>query len=224
MQFDSNLFLALNRIHSPWWDSAMLLFTRKETWLIFYLMLIVVIFRNYERKAWLILVVMILGVTASDQITNVIKMLTERLRPGHEPAISDMVHIVLRKGGLYGFVSAHASNSIFVLVFTKSLFRNRASFFALLMWTLLVSYSRIYGGNHYPLDILGGWILGIFLGVLFYRLLIFTETRFFISRIPSLRKTPLRRSNGNLILLTMITITVTLLLVVEIFHKYDALP
>jgi undecaprenyl-diphosphatase len=221
LQFDSNLFLSLNQMHSPWWDSAMLLFTRKETWLFFYLMIMLVAFRNYERKAWLIIIVMILGVIASDQISTLIKFITQRPRPGHDPVIGELVHIVLRKGGLYGFVSSHASNTFFILAFTTPLFRNRLSFFTLLLWTLLISYTRIYNGNHYPLDIIGGWVLGLGLGILFYRFLIFMETRFFITRLPRFEKTPLKGGNAWLLFLTLAIISVTVLLIVYVFHKYN---
>ena len=221
LQFDSNLFLSLNQMHSPWWDSAMLLFTRKETWLFFYLMIMLVAFRNYERKAWLIIIVMILGVIASDQLSTLIKFITQRPRPGHDPVIGELVHIVLRKGGLYGFVSSHASNTFFILAFTTPLFRNRLSFFTLLFWTLLISYTRIYNGNHYPLDIIGGWVLGLGLGILFYRFLIFMETRFFITRLPRFEKTPLKPGNAWLLFLTLALIAGTVLLIVYVFHKYN---
>ena len=223
LQFDSNLFLSLNQIHSPFWDSAMLLFTRKETWLFFYLMIILVAFRNYERKAMLIIFMMILGLIASDQISTLIKMITQRPRPGHDPIIGDLVHVVLRKGGLYGFVSSHASNTFFILAFAAPLFRNRLSFFTILIWAVLISYTRIYNGNHYPLDIIGGWALGIGLGYLFYRFLIFIETRFFVTRLPRFEKTPLKSGNAWLLFMTFAIISVTVLVIVYVFHKYNFL-
>lgn len=223
LQFDSDLFLLLNGMHTPWWDTVMLFITRKETWLFLYLILIYVIVRNYEKKSWIILLVLLAGFVASDQISTLLKEITQRFRPGHEPDLEGLVHIVLRKGGLYGFVSSHACNTMFVVAFTARLFRNRISFVPLLAWALVVSYSRIYNGNHYPLDVIGGWILGIILGILFYKLLIFIETRFFLSGQPRFEKTPLREGNAGLILLTVATVAGTLLLAVYILHKYNYL-
>ncbi len=224
LKFDTEIFLILNRINSPWWDTAMLLFTRKETFLLFYLMLAFAIIRNYERKSWIILLVLLLGFVASDQISTLVKDLTQRLRPGHEPALEGLVHIVLRKGGLYGFVSSHASNAFYILTFTALLFRNRLSFISILAWAFIISYSRIYNGNHYPLDIIGGWILGFGLGILFYKLLIFIETRFFVSRPPRFEKTRLKPLNAGLIFMTTTTIIATVLIVVELLHKYPTYP
>ncbi len=220
LQFDTDLFLILNGINSPWWDTAMLLFTRKEIWHFLYLAILIAIIRNYERKSWIVILVLLIGLIASDQISTLIKELTQRYRPGHEPALEGLVHIVLRKGGLYGFVSSHASNAFFVLAFTTPMFRNRASFLPILIWALLISYTRIYNGNHYPFDIIGGWMLGIGLGILFYKLLMFIETRFFVSRHPRFEKTRLKQRNAGLILWTTITIISTVLIAVEMIHKY----
>ncbi|MCL1821204.1 MAG: phosphatase PAP2 family protein, partial [Prolixibacteraceae bacterium] len=177
LQLDTRLFLALNGLNSPWWDTAMLFFTRKESWLIFYLALIFVYIRRYGWKSWLIILFLLAGIFVSDQLSTLLKETVQRLRPGHEPAIEGLVHIVLRPGGLHGFVSSHASNTFFVLVFTLFLFRNKTAFSTILFWALLISYSRIYNGNHYPLDILGGWILGAVLGYGFFKLLMFIESR-----------------------------------------------
>jgi undecaprenyl-diphosphatase len=223
LQFDRDLFLLLNGMHTPWWDTVMLFITRKETWLFLYLMLIYVIARNYEKKSWIILLVLLAGFVVSDQFSTLIKEITQRYRPGHEPALEGLVHIVLRKGSTYGFVSSHASNVFFVLAFTAPLFRSRISFISLLTWALLVSYSRIYNGNHYPLDVIAGGILGITLGILFYKILIFIETRFFVTRTPRFEKTGLRESNAGLILLTVCTILGTMLMAVYILHKYNYL-
>lgn len=223
LQFDRDLFLLLNGMHTPWWDTAMLFFTRKETWLFLYLILIYAIVRNYEKKSWIILLVLLAGFVASDQLSTLIKEITQRYRPGHEPALEGLVHVVLRKGSMFGFFSSHASNTFFVLAFTAPLFKNRISFFSLLVWALIVSYSRIYNGNHYPLDVLAGMIFGISLGIVFYKLLIFIEARFFIAKSPRFEKTRLKEGNAGIILLTVFTIIGTALMAVYILHKYNYL-
>ncbi len=128
LHFDEQLFLRLNGMNSPWWDTAMLFFTRKETWLPLYLMLLWLIIRNYGQRAWFIVAFLVMGLVVSDQGTGIIKEIVQRLRPGYQPGIRELTHIVLRKGGEFGFPSSHASNTFFVLTFTGLLFRNRYTF------------------------------------------------------------------------------------------------
>ncbi|MCK5730522.1 MAG: phosphatase PAP2 family protein, partial [Draconibacterium sp.] len=184
LEFDKELFLYLNSFHNNFWDTIMLMVTRKETWAPLYLIIIFYVVKNYRNKSILILLFMGLTILASDQISVLIKESVQRLRPVHEPAIADIVHNVFRKGGLHGFVSSHATNMFAIFIFTTRIFKNRSYFFLMLFWAVIVSYSRIYIGVHYPLDIIGGAFLGCLLGVIFYKLLMFIENHFFISRSP----------------------------------------
>lgn len=223
LKFDSNLFLELNGMNSPWWDTAMLFFTRKEIWLALYLVLMMVIIRTYKNKAWIIIFFLIIGLVASEQFSVLIKYSVQRLRPGYDPVIQNLTHIVLRRGGMYGFVSSHASNALYLLTFTTLLFRNRISYCAILIWALLLSYTRIYVGAHFPLDVLGGWVLGGVTGFLFFRLLMVVENRFFFNRNPRIGETRLSSQNAVLVLWIFVTIIITSLLTVYILHKYNYL-
>lgn len=222
-QFDTRLFLQLNGMNSPWWDTCMMLITRKETWLPLYLLLLFLIFRTYKSKAMIILLLFFAGFVFSDQVAGVIKELVQRVRPSHDPALQNLTHVVLRKGGLFSFVSSHASNTFFVLTFTGLLFRNRISLATILLWALLVSYSRIYVGAHYPLDLISGWILGIISGFLFFRLLVAVELRLFIGWNPRIEKTLLPESRAGLVFLTFISVLTTVFVATYLLHKYNFL-
>jgi undecaprenyl-diphosphatase len=222
LNYDVQLFLKLNAMHTPWWDTAMLFFTRKETWLPFYIALLAVIFRTYKKKGWIILLCIILGLVAGEQVSVFLKETIQRLRPGHDPAIAQLAHVVLKKGGLYGFVSSHATNAMYILTFTTLLFRNRAVSLTFLGWAVLISYTRIYVGAHYPLDLLGGWILGGITGYLFYKLLIMIDIHY-VSQHPDIRmqKSQISRQSAILLFLVFSTVVTTLFLSVYILHKYD---
>ena len=79
-----------------------------------------------------------------------------------------------------GTVSAHAAISFAIALFTARLFRKRWYTVAIFGWALLLAYSRIYLGVHYPMDILLGTALGLGLGAgafaLFGRLMKRVET------------------------------------------------
>lgn len=222
LSWDSGLFLKLNALHNAWWDTAMLFFTRKESWLPFYLVLIFLIVRNFRGKSWFILVFLLLGLVVSDQLCNLIKELVQRYRPGYDSTIKDLTHIVLKKGGEYGFPSSHAANSIYVMTFTGWLFRNRLSLIILLLWALLVSYSRIYVGAHFPLDILGGWTVGLVTGWLFFRLMNWIEMKASGSR-RQVKFKPLPAIDAGVLALVFFSVLLTLLMAVYLLHKYEFL-
>ena len=223
LQLDTNLFLYLNELHNDFWDTIMLLITRKETWLPFYLVIIYYFIKNYRIKSVLILVFLALTILASDQLSVLIKELVQRLRPVYNPEIENMVHNVLRKGSKYGFVSSHAANSFAIFIFTSRIFKNRSYWALLFVWAILLSYSRIYAGVHYPVDIICGGILGYALGVLFFKLMMFVENYFLLTRPPKIEKTKLERDQVGTIYLVFMVLAGTAVLVVSILHYYKYL-
>ena len=172
LDLDSKLFLFLNSLHSPFWDTFMWAVSDKEFWYPFYGILILAMVWRYKWNAVAILIFIALLITLADQISvKGFKEVFERLRPSHNPEIKDMIHTVKGyRGGRFGFVSSHAANTFAMAFFTSKLFRNKYYSWFIFLWAAVVSYSRIYLGVHYPLDILGGALLGILLGYLVFTL------------------------------------------------------
>jgi undecaprenyl-diphosphatase len=223
LEIDKEFFLYLNSFHNDFWDTIMLMVTRKETWFAFYAIIIYFFIRNYRVKSVLILLFLALTILASDQISVLLKDTFQRLRPVHEPVLEGLVHNVLRKGGMYGFVSSHAANTFAIFIFTASVFKNRYFSFLLFFWAVLLSYSRIYSGVHYPLDIFGGAVLGLVLGYVFYKLLMFVENHFFIVRPPRIEKTRLANQQAGIIVLVFAVLAITVLIMGSILHHYGYL-
>ncbi len=169
-QIDKELLLFLHRQSTPFLDIAMVAITEKYSWIPLYLILIVVLIRQFGWQAIYSIVAVILLVIVSDQLTSsFMKPFFGRFRPCHDPEIGHLIRIIRRCGGEFGFVSSHAANSFSVSTFYILLFyKTHRYVWWLLIWPLLFSYSRIYLGVHYPLDVLGGALVGIALGWLVY--------------------------------------------------------
>jgi undecaprenyl-diphosphatase len=170
---DQSILLSLNGLHAPFFDSFFYYATRPVYWLPLYILLLYLVIRMFRWKTITLVIGIIFMVAASDQLANLSKQEVKRLRPTHEPAIANIVHTVNEyRGGQYGFYSAHASTNFAIAIFLTVLLRKRYRWLpaVLIIYALIMSYSRIYLGVHYPGDILAGAFIGCFLGYLFAKL------------------------------------------------------
>lgn len=223
LENDKEFFLFLNSLHNSFWDTIMLMVTRKETWIPFFAIILFFIIKNYRSKAIPIMIIVALAILFSDQFSVLFKDYFQRLRPVHDPVIGPLVHNVLRKGSDFGFVSSHAANGFAIFVFTSRLFKNPGYRFLILFWAVLFSYSRIYSGVHYPLDIIGGAVLGWIIGVGGYKLLMLVENRYFKKHQPEISETKLENSQSVIIYLVFIVLMTTVFIVSSILHHYGYL-
>ena len=172
-RLDQQLFLFLNSFNSPFWDQVMSIISGTATWIPLYLAILIYLGVKLRKKFLVLILTIIIAVTLSDQISVLIKNSVHRLRPCHEPSLEGMVHLVKGYcGGLYGFVSSHASNSFMVAMLCLLLIRRCWFTWFIIIWALVIGYSRIYLGVHYPGDVICGSLLGILIGwgiFLFYR-------------------------------------------------------
>ncbi|WP_092735744.1 phosphatase PAP2 family protein [Riemerella columbipharyngis] len=172
INIDHSIFLYLNNLGAKAFDPFWVMVSSKLTWVPLYMIFLYLIFKNFSKKQSIyILIFITLGVICSDQLANIFKFSVERLRPCHDPLIMPHMRIV-ECGGAFGFYSSHASNSFFLANFLYIIFNGKIRGFWVLLfpWAVLVSYSRIYLGVHYPLDILFGAGIGGILGGLFANL------------------------------------------------------
>lgn len=168
-QTDTDFFLFLNGLHNDFFDSLMWWISYKYSWIPFYAFILGCLIYRFRLKSVLPVVAVVLLITASDQgSVHLFKNVFERLRPCHNPELEGMVHLVNNHcGGKYGFVSSHAANVFALTSFLIPILRRRWFTFLIICWAVLVSYSRIYLGVHYPFDILGGALFGCLLGYIF---------------------------------------------------------
>ena len=169
---DTKLFLFINGNHTEFMDSVMSAATNKYTWIPFYLILIFFVWRKTKRNMWLVMLSVAILITFSDQISvHLFKETFQRYRPCHNLLLKDHVHLLDGYcGGQYGFVSSHAANTFALITFLILFFRNKGFAVGVYIWASFVCYSRVYAGVHYPFDIVGGMALGIFLGLIGYKI------------------------------------------------------
>ena len=171
MNIDVDILLWINGHYSEWADQLMWYVSKSSTWLPLYAVLVGLIIWRYRnwKSVLLIVAAFALAVGLSDFTTSgIIKPLVCRLRPTHEPAI-DPIHLVRGyTGGLYGFCSSHAANTMAVALLFSLLWRNKIATAGLMTWVALNCYSRMYLGVHYPTDIVVGLLIGSLWAVLVF--------------------------------------------------------
>lgn len=169
---DRDLLLFFNGSHSLFLDNLVMVLTSGLTWIPLYLALFAVVIKNNETMKQVLLVIgcVVLCVALTDGVADLIaKPLVGRLRPSQEPAIKYIVDTVNGiRGTQYGFFSAHAANTFGVATFFSLLIRNTRFTVAIVLWSLVNCWTRMYMGLHYPGDILAGLLWGAASGSIVY--------------------------------------------------------
>jgi undecaprenyl-diphosphatase len=161
LNFDAELFIYLNSLGIPLFDNFWTLLSSKEANIFFYSTLLLFYFYSKTLKfkfseLFYLLILIALMITVTDQTANLFKDSFQRLRPCYNELIKDSLRLVKDScGGKYGFFSAHASNSFALAVFFGLLYKKKFKYliYISLFYACLISYSRIYLGVHFPLDI-----------------------------------------------------------------------
>ncbi|WP_420553035.1 phosphatase PAP2 family protein [Tenacibaculum aiptasiae] len=180
IQKDKELLIFLNSLGSEQWDGFWLFITNQFSWIPLFIVILFLVFKYLGLKKGLFTVVFIaLLVTFSDQITNVIRGVFERLRPNNDPEIKDMLRTLISPQS-YSFTSGHATTSTVVTVFIIMLLKEYTGYIKyLVLFPLIFAYSRLYLGVHFPTDILCGFINGTIIGLLSYHLYQFLNRKIF---------------------------------------------
>ncbi|MDR2129738.1 MAG: phosphatase PAP2 family protein [Odoribacteraceae bacterium] len=162
-EWDKSLFLFLNGQHAPYWDHFARIFTSKTAWGVMYASILYVLGKNLDWKMVIVTTLaFVLVIVVADQLaSSVLRPLFARPRPSRAPGIMDTVHLIDgRRGGAFGFPSAHAANTAALTAFIILLFRHRCLSAFFIAWTLVTCYTRVYVGVHYPGDVLFGILVG----------------------------------------------------------------
>jgi len=180
LNFDRQFFVYLNSLGSETYDGLWLFITKQTNWTPLFLLLLYFIFKKVGGKQTLILLLFVaLLITFTDQVANLFKNGFHRLRPCSELELKSTIRII-KSSDTFSFVSGHATNSMAVATFLFFIFKNHFKYFGFLfLWPLIFAYSRIYLGLHYPLDIIGGYLLGLVSGILMFKIYEITKKKYF---------------------------------------------
>jgi len=176
---DRMIVLTVNGWNNSFLDAFFWFISQRITWIPLYLLIAFFAWKKFTKGQFAIFVILtILCVALADLVSvHLFKNVFLRYRPSHHADLTERLHFYLKangefyKGGMYGFVSSHASN-FFAFATFVSLCLN--SVYPKLKWFLfsiafLVSFSRLYQGVHYASDLFAGALLGISIAFVLYR-------------------------------------------------------
>ncbi|MBK5252027.1 MAG: phosphatase PAP2 family protein [Peptostreptococcaceae bacterium] len=135
-------------------------------WII--LTITLLISRKYRRAGFALLFALILDVTVCNII---LKPLVARVRPCD---VNTTVQLLIARPTDYSFPSGHTAASFAAV---SSLYLSQQWLWKpALVLAILISFSRLYLYVHYPTDIFAGIMLGIIVGYLGYKLVVFSKS------------------------------------------------
>jgi undecaprenyl-diphosphatase len=182
LDWDATLFL------NDWGNDAIDLFfnivTHKFYAVPLYLYILFTLYKKLGvRNLAIALIAIALLITCTDQLANLFKNGFERYRPFREPALEGLISKVGKSGGTYGFYSGHASSAFALATFLWFILKRKHKTLGIVMlvWAVLVAYSRVYLGVHYLGDVLMGAFMGTLLGLFFAWVYAFAKARYGVS-------------------------------------------
>ncbi|TDX00961.1 phosphatase PAP2 family protein [Dinghuibacter silviterrae] len=171
---DFSLFRLVNsRWTNDFFDHVFIFARQAMVWAPLYLFLLLFVVLNFQWKGWWWAVFFLACVALTDGISShILKDAVGRLRPCMNPLLADQVRFLANYCPNSGsFTSSHAANHFGMATFIAcTLGREHRYWRWAYAWAFLISYAQVYVGVHFPLDVLGGALLGMGAGSLLARI------------------------------------------------------
>ena len=166
---DQALFYQINGVwQHPLLDTFLPWTRHANNWVPLYIGLLIWLVYQIGWKTWKWLLFALINVGITDQISSsIFKPFFHRLRPCNEPALLGKTRLLLDHcSGGFSFTSSHAANHFGLAIFIYMTWGREKQGFTkfFFAWAAIIAYAQVYVGVHYPLDILGGMLIGLVSG------------------------------------------------------------
>jgi undecaprenyl-diphosphatase len=161
-------FRLLNFIHTvlgnKWLDILCPILRTKTTWIPLYVVFIWFLWKKFSRDCWkIILAVVLLNAFSDILCAQILKPFFHRVRPCQISEFSSWLRTFSQCSQTFSFPSCHALNHATLASFLFIFFPKRYRWL-LIIWVLSIAFSQVYIGVHFPLDVLGGMVIGSLIG------------------------------------------------------------
>lgn len=160
-------------LSNAWFDWAIPFLRMPLFWLPLYVFLLTFITINFKKAGWAASIFCGICVGLADVTSSrLVKPFFGRIRPCNDPLLSDWIHTRVPCGSGFSFTSSHATNHMAVALFIVLVLGRRFPWtrIPLISWALLVGFAQIYVGVHFPVDVIGGFILGAAIAIVIFLL------------------------------------------------------
>lgn len=171
LQFDRSLFTLVNgQWHNAFFDWLMPWLRNSAVWTPLYLFLFLYAAINYKANGWRFIVIGAVAVVIGDMLSSsIIKQHIIRIRPCNEPSLADSIRVLVAyRPQSSSFTSSHAVNHFALATYLFQTLKKPIGnwMWIWFVWAFSIIYAQVYVGVHYPLDVVGGAIIGILIGYL----------------------------------------------------------
>ena len=168
LEFDTAILLLINRaLSNPIFDYLVPKFDDPSNWIPFILFLWIFSFVKDKNNRFKLIILLPLTILFCDQIGGFIKDFQLRNSPWFTLGPEIINYLGKSTGQHFSFPSNHALNISGVSFLFSNIYPQYKKYF----WfsAMVIMYSRIYIGVHYPIDVFCGFILGCLISFIIIR-------------------------------------------------------